>query len=89
MLGPPGAGKPRLARRLATILPAMTLAKVVETTGIQVVTALRFHALHRAISDVGMLGGGHLPMPGEVSLAHHGSWTWMRGPSARAMSSRS
>ncbi len=47
-----------LVRLLATILPAMTLAKVGETTGIQVVTARLVHALHRAISDVGVIGGG-------------------------------
>ena len=61
-----------LVHLLATILPAMTLAKVVQTTCIQMVTELLFHALHRAISDVGVIGGGQLPMPGEVSLAHHG-----------------
>jgi hypothetical protein len=61
-----------LVRLLATILPAMKLAKAVKTTRIQVVTERLFHALHRAISDVGVIGGGQRPMPGEVSLAHHG-----------------
>jgi Magnesium chelatase, subunit ChlI len=72
-----------LARRLATILPAMSLAEALETTRIHsvagltggrtAVVALRpFRAPHHTISDVGLIGGGHLPLRGEVSLAHHG-----------------
>jgi magnesium chelatase family protein len=72
-----------LARRLTTILPAMTLAKAMETTRIHrvagltgdrtaLVTTRPFRAPHHTISDVGLIGGGHVPMPGEVSLAHHG-----------------
>ena len=72
-----------LTRRLTTILPAMTLAEAIETTRIHrvagltgdrtaLVTTLPFRAPHHTISDVGMIGGGHVPMPGEVSLAHHG-----------------
>src|ERR671925_342528 len=72
-----------LARRLTTILPAMTLAEAVETTRIYsvagltaarsaVVTTRPFRAPHHTISDVGLIGGGQVPMPGEVSLAHHG-----------------
>jgi magnesium chelatase family protein len=72
-----------LARRLATILPAMSLAEALETTRIHrvagltggrtaVVTMRPFRAPHHTISDVGLIGGGHLPLPGEVSLAHHG-----------------
>src|SRR5262245_56477914 len=72
-----------LARRLTTILPAMTLGEVIETTRIHsvagltsdrtaLVTTRRFRAPHHTISDVGLIGGGHVPMPGEVSLAHHG-----------------
>jgi magnesium chelatase family protein len=72
-----------LARRLTTILPMMTLAEAIETTRIHsvagltgaratLVTARPFRAPHHTISDVGLVGGGHLPMPGEVSLAHHG-----------------
>jgi magnesium chelatase family protein len=83
MLGSPGAGKSMLARRLATILPDMTLAEAIETTRIHsvagltggriaLVTARPFRAPHHTISDVGLIGGGQVPMPGEVSLAHHG-----------------
>jgi magnesium chelatase family protein len=83
MLGPPGAGKSMLARRLATILPAMSLAEALDTTRIHrvagltgdrtaLVTTRPFRAPHHTISDVGLIGGGQVPMPGEVSLAHHG-----------------
>jgi magnesium chelatase family protein len=83
MLGPPGAGTSRLARRLTTILPEMTLAEAIETTRIHnvagltgdrtaVVTTRPFRAPHHTISDAGLIGGGQVPMPGEVSLAHHG-----------------
>jgi magnesium chelatase family protein len=72
-----------LARRLTTILPAMTLAEALETTRIHsvagltgartaLVTARPFRAPHHTISDVGLIGGGHIPMPGEGSRAHHG-----------------
>jgi magnesium chelatase family protein len=72
-----------LARRLTTILPAMTLAEALETTCIHrvagltgdrtaLVTTRPFRAPHHTISDVGRIGGGQVPMPGEVSLAHHG-----------------
>ena len=72
-----------LARRLTTILPAMTLAEAIETTRIHrvagltgdrtaLVTTRPFRAPHHTISDVGLIGGGQVPMPGEVSLAHHG-----------------
>ena len=72
-----------LARRLTTILPAMTLAEAIETTRIHrvagltgdrtaLVTTRPFRAPHHTISDAGLIGGGHVPMPGEVSLAHHG-----------------
>ena len=83
LLGPPGAGKSRLARRLTTILPAMTLPEAIETTHIHSVAGLTgdrlawvttrpFRAPHHTISDVGLIGGGRVPRPGEVSLAHHG-----------------
>jgi magnesium chelatase family protein len=72
-----------LARRLTTILPAMTLAEAIETTRIHsvagltgdrtaLVTTRPFRAPHHTISDVGLIGGGHMPMPGEVSLVHNG-----------------
>jgi hypothetical protein len=72
-----------LARRLTTILPAMTLAEALETTRIHrvagltgdhtaLVTTRPFRAPHHTISDAGLIGGGHVPMPGEVSLAHNG-----------------
>src|SRR5262245_48911185 len=83
LLGPPGAGKSMLARRLTAILPAMTLAEAIETTRIHsvagltgdrtaLVTTRPCRAPHHTISDVGLIGGGHVPMPGEVSLAHNG-----------------
>jgi magnesium chelatase family protein len=69
--------------RLATVLRPMTLAEAIETTRIHsvvgltggrtaVVTTRPFRAPHHTISDVGLIGGGQVPMPGEVSLAHHG-----------------
>jgi magnesium chelatase family protein len=72
-----------LARRLTTILPAMTLAEAIETTRIHsvagltgdrtaLVTTRPFRAPHQTISDAGLIGGGHVPMPGEESLAHNG-----------------
>jgi magnesium chelatase family protein len=72
-----------LARRLATILPEMTLAESIETTRVHsvvgltggrtaLVTARPFRSPHHTISDAGLIGGGQIPMPGEVSLAHNG-----------------
>ena len=83
LLGPPGAGKSMLARRLTTILPAMPLAEAIETTRIHrvagltggrtaLVTTRACRAPHHTISDVGLIGGGHVPMPCDVSLAHNG-----------------
>jgi magnesium chelatase family protein len=80
---PPGVGKSMLARRLTTILPATTLAEAIETTRIHsvagltgdrtaLVTTRPCRAPHHTISDAGLIGGGHVPMPGDVSLAHHG-----------------
>jgi magnesium chelatase family protein len=86
MPGRPGAGKLRLARRLTTIPPAMTLAEAIGTTRIHrvagligltgdrtaVITTPPCRAPHHTISDAGLIGGGQAPRPGEVSLAHHG-----------------
>src|SRR5687768_7447082 len=83
MLDSPGAGTSMPARRLATILPDMTLAEALETTRIHHVAGLTgrhaacvttrpFRAPHHPIADVGLIGGGHIPMPGEVSRAYHG-----------------
>ncbi len=83
MVGPPGSGKTMLARRLPTILPAMTLEEALETTKIHSVAGLLppgesliatrpFRSPHHTISDAGLIGGGSHPRPGEVSLAHHG-----------------
>jgi magnesium chelatase family protein len=82
LLGPPGAGQSRLARRLTTILPEMTLAEAIDTTRIHrvagltgrrtaVVTTRPCRAPHQPMADGGLIGGGHRPMPGEVSRAHH------------------
>jgi magnesium chelatase family protein len=83
MIGPPGAGKTMLAKRLPTILPPLTLNEALETTKIHSVagrigrdTALiatrPFRAPHHTISDVALVGGGGNPQPGEISLAHNG-----------------
>jgi magnesium chelatase family protein len=72
-----------LARRLTTILPAMSLAEALETTRIHrvagrtgartaLVTTRPCRAPHHTLSDVGLIGGGQVPMPGDVSRAHHG-----------------
>ena len=83
MVGPPGAGKTMLARRLPTILPSLTDAEALEVTAIHsvagildpaagAVTRRPFRAPHHSVSTAGLVGGGSSPRPGEVSLAHHG-----------------
>ena len=81
MIGPPGAGKTMLARRLAGILPPPTMSEAIEITKVQgvagltrggLVTRRPFRAPHHTISASGLVGGGIPPKPGEVTLAHHG-----------------
>jgi len=82
MIGPPGAGKTMITRRLPTILAPMTFDEIIEVTRIYSASGLLkdkgavgerpFRAPHHTISDAGLIGGGLIPKPGEVSLAHHG-----------------
>ncbi|MCP4746992.1 MAG: YifB family Mg chelatase-like AAA ATPase [Desulfobacteraceae bacterium] len=83
MIGPPGAGKTMLAKRFASILPPLTFEEAIETTKIYsicgqlnsrqaLITKRAFRSPHHTISDAGLIGGGAVPKPGEVSLAHHG-----------------
>lgn len=83
LIGPPGAGKTMLAKRLPTILPPMTLPEALETTKIHsvagkmgknasLVSTRPFRAPHHTTSDVALVGGGGIPQPGEISLAHNG-----------------
>ena len=83
MIGPPGSGKTMLAKRIPTILPPMSFEESLETTRIHSVTGLLpsetglikarpFRSPHHTISDAGLVGGGPVPRPGEVSMAHNG-----------------
>lgn len=83
MIGPPGAGKTMLAKRLPTIIPPLALREALETTKIHSVagkidretslmTRRPFRSPHHTISDVALVGGGQFPQPGEISLAHNG-----------------
>lgn len=83
MIGPPGAGKTMLARRLPSIIPPLTLSEALETTKIHSVagkiddhvslmTRRPFRSPHHTISNIALVGGGTIPQPGEISLAHNG-----------------
>lgn len=83
MVGPPGAGKTMMAKRIPSIMPPMSLSEIIETTQIHsivgklssdrpLITERPFRALHHSISAPGLIGGRTNPQPGEISLAHHG-----------------
>jgi magnesium chelatase family protein len=83
LIGPPGAGKTMLAKRLPTILPPLSLQEALETTKIHsvagklpenatLISKRPFRSPHHTISDVALVGGGGMPQPGEISLAHNG-----------------
>lgn len=83
LIGPPGAGKTMLAKRLPSILPPLNLHEALETTKIHsvagklrkedsLISVRPFRSPHHTISDVALVGGGSFPQPGEISLAHHG-----------------
>ena len=83
MIGPPGSGKTMIAKRIPSILPRLSMAESLETTKIQSIIGILpndtplvvirpYRSPHHTISDAGLIGGGNVPRPGEVSLAHNG-----------------
>ena len=83
MIGPPGSGKTMISQRIPTILPEPVFEESLETTRIysaagllgrnkSVMTVRPFRSPHHTVSDAGLIGGGAIPRPGEVSLAHNG-----------------
>src|SRR4030095_7059448 len=83
LVAPPGSGKAMLAKRIVTILPPLSFEEALECTKIHsisgllaantaLVTTRPFRSPHHSISDAALIGGGSVPRPGEVSLAHHG-----------------
>lgn len=96
MAGPPGSGKSMIARRIATILPELSLEESLEITRIYsvlgmidkeqpLITRRPFRSVHHTITKTALVGGGMTPRPGEISMAHGGVLFWMNWQSFREM----